>query len=187
MSDVRKLNPKNLVEAKEMFDIISKQVCNDSLLSAVLKDEITRAADKRIFTQYGKNTENSSIVGFEKHYNKTVIPDLKRYELDIGTFDNVPFKLVGYIDGYIEGPNNSKFLFEIKNRKNKLFHRVRDYENVQVQLYMKLTGMNRAYLVEHFEGDYNFNIIESEEFDILRKVRQACSEMIEEVKQEFAQ
>ena len=39
---------------------------------------------------------------------------------------------------------------EIKNRMNGLFKRIRDYENVQVQTYLAMTGMAKAKLIEQY-------------------------------------
>jgi hypothetical protein len=79
------------------------------------------------------------------------------------TFYTLPLyrnvRLVGMIDGrkYKDGQ-----IVEIKNRQNRLFGVVPEYENIQVQVYMKLTGVHRCKFIEQYkdhtkEYDIGFN------------------------------
>ena len=56
------------------------------------------------------------------------------------------FQIVGRFDGF----NEEGTLIEIKNRMKRLFGKVPEYENVQVQVYMKMAGVNHAQLVERY-------------------------------------
>ena len=50
----------------------------------------------------------------------------------------------GRIDGVVGGR-----LVEIKNRRNRLFERVRTYERVQLECYMRLLRVRECTLVQH--------------------------------------
>lgn len=83
-----------------------------------------------------------------------VSPDRKRYTMNIFG----PVKLVGYIDGRRDDGG----IVEIKNRQNRLFGRVPEYESIQMQVYMKLTGETKCTLIEQFGARSNSF---TEEFD----------------------
>lgn len=80
--------------------------------------------------------------------------DHKRYSMKV--YRNV--LLVGYIDG-----NTKDSLVEIKNRQKRLFGRVPEYENIQCQVYMKLTGNTKCTLIEQFQNTSNTFEIEFDE------------------------
>ena len=44
-------------------------------------------------------------------------------------------------------------IIETKNRTRKLFYKLRDYERVQLEAYMFLTGKNKSLLTEHYDGE----------------------------------
>lgn len=75
-----------------------------------------------------------------------VTPDSKRYTMNI-TED---VTLVGYIDG-----RKDNCIVEIKNRQRRLFHKVPLYENIQCQVYMKLTGVHECIFIEQYGSDSN--------------------------------
>jgi hypothetical protein len=75
-----------------------------------------------------------------------VTPDRKRYTMKI-TDDVI---LVGYIDG-----RKDNCIVEIKNRQRRLFHKVPLYEDIQCQVYMKLTGVHECTFIEQYGSDSN--------------------------------
>lgn len=67
-------------------------------------------------------------------------------------------RLIGFVDGVKDGK-----IVEIKNRQNRLFGRVPEYERVQCMTYMKLTNAKECILIENFEGKTNQFTIEYDE------------------------
>lgn len=67
-------------------------------------------------------------------------------------------RLIGFIDGVKDGK-----IVEIKNRQNRLFGRVPEYERVQCIVYMKLTGAQQCTLIENFNGNSNSHEITFDE------------------------
>lgn len=87
--------------------------------------------------------------------NFNVQKDPKRYSLNI--YRDV--RLVGFIDGKVKDGT----LVEIKNRQNRLFGRVADYEAIQCQVYMKLTDVHKCTLIEQFQNSTNTFQLEFDE------------------------
>jgi len=58
----------------------------------------------------------------------------------------------GKVDGiYIDTEDSTKnYVVEVKNRTKGFFNSLRDYESVQIQLYMWLLNLNKAKLVENY-------------------------------------
>jgi RecB family exonuclease len=68
------------------------------------------------------------------------------YTHDVCEIDGKKFVVVGKIDRIEERPDGSRVLVEIKNRTNRLFGRVVDYEMIQVQVYLQMLGLVHARL-----------------------------------------
>jgi len=58
------------------------------------------------------------------------------------------FKIVGRIDRIETETDGSKTIIEIKNRVRGLFGKVKEYEEIQVQTYLQLVGLDKARLIE---------------------------------------
>jgi hypothetical protein len=52
---------------------------------------------------------------------------------------------------------------EIKNRTNRLFRRVVDYEFIQIQVYLQMLGLVRARLVEQYNSQVLSHDVERDE------------------------
>jgi hypothetical protein len=74
----------------------------------------------------------------------------KMYTKELIRTDNYCIILRGKVDG-ISGDT----VVEAKNRCNRLFMELRDYERVQLECYMYLTGYNKAILTEHYNETSN--------------------------------
>jgi hypothetical protein len=66
---------------------------------------------------------------------------------------------VGKIDRLQVEEDGTKTLIEIKNRVNRLFYKVKDYENIQVQCYLQLLDLERAKLIEHYKKEDALNTL----------------------------
>jgi hypothetical protein len=55
--------------------------------------------------------------------------------------------LIGQLDSM-----NEEKIVEVKNRRHKLFKELRDYEKVQIYMYMYLFGRKKAVLVESYKN-----------------------------------
>ena len=113
--------------------------------------------------------------------NKVLGRDNTFYTLNIGTWGEFEFQIAGRIDRIEECPDGSKVLVEIKNRANRLFRRVVEYELIQVQVYLQMLGLVHARLVEQYNNQVlSHDITRDEEFwqnVILRGVEEFCQEL----------
>ena len=71
--------------------------------------------------------------------------------------------VVGKIDRIEEKPDGSRTLVEIKNRTNRLFKQVVEYEYIQVQVYLKMLGLVHARLVEQYNSQVLSHNVELDE------------------------
>jgi hypothetical protein len=77
----------------------------------------------------------------------SLVEDLETHELLIGEFHGFRCVVRGKIDR-VEETSEGRRLIEIKKRTQRLFHQVRSYENVQVQVYLQMLDLPRAQLWE---------------------------------------
>lgn len=130
---------KSLQEKIEKLDITKTE-----------KHQLIKDSETFINTDHGVKTEDSQIQKYEKRY-KIKLDVSQKYNCKT-IRDN--WFIGGKVDGlYIDSDNPSKNLIvEIKNRARGFFNGLRDYEKVQVQLYMWMLGVNTTHLVECYNG-----------------------------------
>jgi hypothetical protein len=95
--------------------------------------------------------------------NTRLVRDDSFYNLDVCTIGDVKFVVCGKIDRIEERPDGSRILVEIKNRTNRLFRRVVDYEFIQVQVYLQMLGLVHARLVEQYNNQVLSHDVERDE------------------------
>jgi hypothetical protein len=114
-------------------------------------------ARERIYTQHGITREEctaQSIMNMGK-----VRTCSRTFYKDICTISGTTYTLCGKIDRLLETEDET-IIVEIKNRAKKLFNRVPDYENAQVQAYLEMLDMDKAILVEDFRGTTKSHLID---------------------------
>jgi hypothetical protein len=115
-----------------------------------LKKKLTSATNKNLGT-------TQECVGIDR-YNEmmeTTVTDAQRfvkmklmeYETNSKTKSNETSVTKWYLCGKIDGIDGD-ILIEVKNRMNRLFQEMKDYERPQVQAYMNLLGLSKCHLVE---------------------------------------
>lgn len=115
-----------------------------SQLNQEQKKELNESLNNLTNTNFGTIHENSALKIYESQKNQKVYTTDK-------FFKKALFKTSlneWYIGGKIDGITEDKIIIEIKNRVNKLFHSVRDYEKVQAYAYMKILDLDKVDLLE---------------------------------------
>jgi DNA polymerase III epsilon subunit-like protein len=130
---------------------------------------------KTLFTQHGTRNEDKTA---DADHAKLVRDDTF-YELTIAEIEGTVYKVVGRVDRIQNNEDGSRTLVEIKNRTNKLFNRVRDYENVQCQTYLQmLKDVQFCRLIEQFDVVRKGYLIEKDDIkwnnEFLPKLRNFC-------------
>ena len=112
---------------------------------------------KTLFTNHGTRNEDKTA----DLDDANLVRDDTFYSYDICTIEGTLYQIVGRIDRIQMNDDGSRTLVEIKNRANKLFGRVRDYENVQCQTYLQmLKDIKYCRLVEQFNDERKSYLIE---------------------------
>ena len=58
------------------------------------------------------------------------------------------YKICGKVDGFCK-KDNIEYIFEIKNRKNKIFTDIPIYEQIQLLIYTKILNNNNVIFVQN--------------------------------------
>lgn len=109
-----------------------------------------------------------------------LVEDHDTYELVVGEFNGFRCVIRGKIDR-IEETCEGRRLIEIKKRTQRLFHKVRSYENIQIQVYLQMLNLRRAQLWEMFGEELEkHDVARDDELYstyILPQVRAFCMEL----------
>ena len=130
---------------------------------------------KLLYTNHG--TRNESVTANADDANLT--EDDTYYTYDICTIEGTLYQIVGRIDRIQHNEDGSKTLVEIKNRANKLFGTVRNYEYVQCQTYLQmLKNIRYCRLLEQFNEERKSHLVERNDDkwngEILPKLKTFC-------------
>lgn len=98
----------------------------------------------------------AEIVG---HYGKAIHKDDKTYTLMIKNSIDFQFVVSGRIDRILEREDGTRVLIEIKNRVHSFHKKLQRYESIQVQLYLQMTGLEEAFLIEYYERNFRYHKI----------------------------
>lgn len=99
---------------------------------------------------YGKKNEDSGYNIFEKETGLSIRAKQVSVRMAVIKTEN---NITWYLNGIADGLTTTDELIEIKNRRNKLFKQVRDYEMCQIQTYLYITKHPICYLVELINDD----------------------------------
>lgn len=106
---------------------------------------------KDINTNRGTRNENKIIQQYNKRHFTTITDNnsqLYKYPLvDIKGLDGILYKF--HISAKIDGLQDN-ILIEVKNRRNRLFTKIPEYEKIQMEIYLRILNLDTAKLVQNF-------------------------------------
>jgi hypothetical protein len=180
-SVVRNLEPKNSTEVQNIIDNVRKHINLDENLSAEQKTLVIQHITSNVYTSHGTRSEDKTSVKVQSDEGVVLSRDDKFYNLEVCTIGDHKFVICGKIDRIEENPDGSRTLVEIKNRTNRLFRRVVEYEMIQVQVYLQMLGLVHARLVEQYNNQVLSHTVERDEElwnnDIMPALHSFCSEL----------
>ena len=152
----------------------------DSNIDSVLKNQdnsnIKNYVNSFIIKRRGSKNEDKIIKEYSKKYN-TKVTDNNSKLYKILLFNINKYNI--YICGKIDGIENNE-LIEVKNRKNRLFTFIPEYEQIQIQVYFKLTGLSTGKLIQNYNEEQSillinkdiniWNMIENELLNVSNKI-----------------
>ena len=171
LQQVKELNLNKEKSSNDMVkqqDIITKYINEQTNLTEIQKTDLTKKVCSITNKTHGITNESSILNEFCKLSEKTIINTdqwVKNIMITKNT-DNTDTKAPNidwYIIGKYDGITSDNELVEAKMRQKALFKKVRDYENVQVQLYLHALEFEKAYLVESHtnkKGEMNIYVNE---------------------------
>eukprot|EP01038_Epipyxis_sp_PR26KG_P005188 gene5188-7220_t len=149
---------KDSNETLANYTAAAEKLKESKIMSEEEKLKVLELLRMKVYTNHGVRSEDktaNTIVQEAKLIDKKIdlITDDKFYSTPILVTDRYEFVIVGKIDRIEIQDDQSKVLVEIKNRMNRLFKTLRDYEKIQVMTYLKLVGLTKAKLVEQFDSN----------------------------------
>jgi hypothetical protein len=149
---VSQIKAKDSTEVQNIVSNVRKHINSDEKLTKEQKDEVIAHITSNVYTSHGVRSEDRTSDKVASDENVRLVRDNSFYNYEICTIDGVKFVVTGKIDRIEERPDGSRVLVEIKNRTNRLFRRVVEYEMVQVQVYLQMLGLIHARLVEQYNN-----------------------------------
>jgi hypothetical protein len=180
---VSKIKPKDSTEVQNIVANVRKHINSDANLSEEKKAEVISHITSTVYTSHGTRSEDQTATKVTEDTGARLVRDNSFYNHEICVIGRRTFVICGKIDRIEEKPDGSRVLVEIKNRTNRLFRRVVDYEMVQIQVYLQMLGLVHARLVEQYN-----NQVESHDVDrdeelwanvIMPGLKEFCEELAE--------
>lgn len=145
-TEIEAKRPKNSSEVMQITDAISERLMRNNHLAKMELYQVKDFFKKTLFTTFG--TRNEMITADAD--DAQLYEDETFYSYEICNIAGTSYQIVGRIDRFEYDENKNKILVEIKNRTRELFNTVRDYEAIQVQTYLQMTGLKTARLIEQY-------------------------------------
>ena len=168
-------------EVQKVFAEARDQVSSDSKLNASQKAEVIEHLRSQVYTTHGTRSEDKTASRVEDLEGTRLVRDELFHNLEVGVFDDVKFVICGKIDRIEEKEDGSRVLVEIKNRTNRLFRRVVDYEFIQIQVYLQMLGLVHARLVEQYNNQVLSHYVDRDEEmwvnEITPALREFCAQL----------
>lgn len=140
---------------------ITKEAINNLQVDESTKVELLKQTESLINKTHGTLKEDSAITIFEEKYKVKLDVSQAYYKHLVTTYQECNWFVGGKMDGiYLDG--NNSYVVEVKNRMKGFFSSLRDYELVQIQLYLLLTDFKNAKLVERYNSKIRVTDIEKD-------------------------
>jgi hypothetical protein len=163
LQQVKDLNLNKDKSSNDMVkqqDVITKYINEQTNLTEIQKSDLTKKVCSITNKTHGITNESSILRQFCKLSEKTIV-NTDQWVKNIMITKQTDTEW--YIIGKYDGVTSDNELVEAKMRQKALFKKVRDYENVQVQLYLHALEFVKAYLVESHtnkKGEMNIYVNE---------------------------
>jgi hypothetical protein len=179
---VSKIEPKDSTEVQNIIANVRKHINSDTNLSTEQKAEVISHITSNVYTSHGTRSEDRTSDKVEVDEKVRLVRDNSFYYIELPTIEGVKFSVCGKIDRIEEREDGTRVLVEIKNRTNRLFGRVVEYEFVQVQVYLQMLGLVHARLVEQYNNQVMSHDVDRDEEtwvnELLPALKVFCSELL---------
>lgn len=174
---------ENSEHVQKVFAEAKAVINSDSKLNETQKAEVIEHLRSKVYTTHGTRSENKTSDKVATEQNIRLVKDNSFYNYEVCTLGETKFVVTGKIDRIEEREDGSRILVEIKNRTNRLFRRVVEYEFIQVQVYLQMLGLVHARLVEQYNNQVlSHDVSRDEELwinEIVPGLETFCRELFE--------
>jgi len=168
---------KSSDDAKQAYSEVEKKINCDEKLSSDDKKKVLEHVRSKVYTNHGIRKEAETA----EKTNMKLETDDRFHQLYIGTHDDRDYVVVGRVDRIEVLPDGSKVLIEIKNRVGRFYKQVFPRENIQIQVYLEMLGLEKAKLVEQLNDKVNVMDVSRDremfEKEILPGLEEFCYEL----------
>lgn len=181
LADALAVETKSSSEAASTFEAAKAKVISDSKLNADQKAKVIEHLRTEVYTSHGTRSEDRTSDKVAKDTGARLVRDDAFYNLEVCTLGQTNFVICGKIDRIEEKDDGTKVLVEIKNRTNRLFRRVPEYEFIQIQVYLQMLGLVHARLVEQYNNQVLSHTVDRDEEtwtnEIMPGVQEFCAQL----------
>lgn len=155
LEKILKISCQDALKSKTTAESISIEKTIKQKIASIFPDKkmslVNEFITKDINMGRGIINENKIIQNYNKKH-RTIITDnnsqlYKYHFLDIKGANGVLYKF--HISAKIDGLQDN-LLIEVKNRRNRLFTKIPEYEKIQMEIYLRILNLERAKLVQNF-------------------------------------
>ena len=154
LQQVKDLNSNKEKTSSEMVKIqsdITKYINKQENLDTKQKEELVKKVCSVTNKNHGVNNEDAILKEFCRLSDKQLKQEQGWVEIPLAFSNEVEWVIIGKYDGI----TTDNELVEAKMRQKGLFKKMRDYENVQVQLYLHALAFQEGFLIESFTNKKN--------------------------------
>jgi len=152
------LESNSVCDLKKNKEEVMKKI---SVLSGDKKTILEDTINHLTNTDFGTKSENKTLVQYQKKTNNKVKILPKFFKKQLFEYEGNIWSIGGRVDGMCV-IDKKDTIIEFKNRVNRLFYKLRDYEKVQIYAYMFIHDYKYGQLIENLrkEKDSKLNIID---------------------------
>lgn len=176
-----KIEAKDSTQVQTVFNEAKAKINFDSKLNSEQKAELVEHLRSKVYTTHGTRSEDKTSDKVEADEGSRLVRDDKFHQFEVCTIDDVKYVVMGKVDRIEERPDGSKVLVEIKNRTNRLFRSVPEYEFIQIQVYLQMLGLVHARLIEQYNNQVlSHDVTRDEEMwvnELLPELEKFCQDL----------
>jgi len=176
-----KVETKDSDQVQKVFEVAQKAINFDTKLNKEQKVEVIEHIRSKVYTTHGTRSEDKTAETVTKTEGVKLVRDDHFYTLPVCEIFENKYVICGKVDRIEERPDGSRVLVEIKNRTNRIFGSVPEYEFIQVQVYLQMLGLVHARVVEQYNNQVlSHDVTRDEEFwknKVVPELKEFCEEL----------
>ena len=160
VSSVAETSSKAAVGAEQVAAIVGAAAASGKLTRSEAA-ELRNGLTSEVFTLFGRRAESGALLEYHAASGNDVFESNERM-LRLGVREGTggAFFVVGFVDGFAHAPcigadgelTTTKIVVEMKNRVRRLYNPPPFYDQIQLVMYLAMTGLQEGDLVQRLGG-----------------------------------